>query len=169
MVAGGTDLVWDGPIHRWDTTGLEETYTVILVVWDDAGNEYHDTQVLFLHNTAITPPALISSPAAGSTLSKGEGGMVEIQGTASDDYFLNFALRWAGPTQTELTHAGITYPVAGNHTPVVGAKLGEWDISSLPVGPYFLRLAVHDRAILNDDGIHHKHHDYTWNTLNITS
>ena len=71
--AEGTNKVWDGPIHKWNTSGLEETYTVILVVWDNDGNEYHDTQILFLHNTVITPPALISSPAPGGTLSKGAG------------------------------------------------------------------------------------------------
>lgn len=168
-VAEGTNKVWDGPIHKWNTSSLEGTHTAILVVWDQDGNEYHDTQVLFLHNTAITPPAQISSPAPGSTLSKGTSGTVEIQGTASDDFFLGFNLHWVGPTQTELTSASIAYPAAGNHTPVVNGKLGDWDISSMPEGPYCVRLSVHDRAILNDDGIHYKHHDWTWNTVNITA
>jgi hypothetical protein len=166
-VAEGTNKVWDGPIHKWNTSGLEATHTAILIVWDQGGNEYHDTQVLFLHNTAITPPAQISSPAPGGTLSKGTSGTVEIQGSASDDYFQSFALLWAGPTQTELTNAGITYPAAGNHTPVVSGKLGEWDISSLPEGPCFVRLSVSDRTILNDGA--HTRSDYTWNTVTITA
>lgn len=166
-VAEGTNKVWDGPIHKWNTSGLEATHTAILVVWDHDGNEYHDTQVLFLHNTAITPPAQISSPAPGSMLSKGAGGTVEIQGTASDDYFLSFSLHWVGPTQTELTNAGIAYPAAGNHTPIVNGKLGEWNISSMPEGSYCVRLSVHDRTILNDGG--DTRSDWTWNTLSITA
>jgi hypothetical protein len=148
MVAEGTSKVWDGPICKWSTSGLEETHTVILVVWDKDGNEYHDTQILFLHNTAITPPAQISIPAPGSALSKGAGDAVEIQGTASDDYFRAYALLWVGPTQTELTNAGISYPAAGNYVPVVNGKLGEWDISNLPEGPYCVRLSVSNRSRL---------------------
>lgn len=167
MVAEGTNKVWDGPIHKWNTSGLEDTHTAILVVWDQDGNEYHDTQVLFLHNTAITPPAQISNPAPGSSLSKGADGAVEIQGTASDDYFLNYSLHWAGPTQTELTGSGFSYPAAGNNTPVVNGILGEWDISNQPEGPYVVRLTVHDRTILND-GVNTRG-DWTWNTVTITA
>jgi hypothetical protein len=169
MIAQGTNKVWDGPIGTWNTGSLEGTHTAILVVWDKDGNEYHATQVVYLHNTIITPAAQISSPAAGSTVVKASTGTVEIMGTASDDFFLNFDLLWVGPTQTELTSAGITYPSAGNHTPVVGGKLGEWNISSMPTGPYCVRLGVHDRTILNDDGIHYKHHDWTWSTVTITA
>ena len=91
---------------------------------------------------------------------------MEIQGTASDDYFPAYALHWAGPTQTELTHSGMTYPAAGNYTPVMNSDLGEWDITSYPIGPYFVRLVVHDKTILNDGG--DTRSDYTWNTLMIT-
>lgn len=167
-VSEGATKVWDGPIHKWSTSGLEGTYTVVLVVWDQDGNEYHDTQVLFLHNTAITPAAQISSPTPGSTLSKGTtGDAIEIQGTASDDYFLSFNLHWVGPTQTELTSSNITYPTAGNIVPVLSAKLGEWNINSLPEGPYCLRLAVYDRTILNDGGDIRA--DWTWNTIIIST
>lgn len=166
-IAEGTKKVWDGSIHTWNTSSLEGTHTAILVVWDQNGNEYHDTRVLFLHNTAITPPAQISSPAPGGTLSKGAGGTVQIQGTASDDYFLSYFLYWVGPTQTELANAGIAYPAAGNHTPVVNGKLGEWDISSLPKGPYCVRLSVYDRTILNDGA--HTREDSTWHTVTITT
>jgi hypothetical protein len=165
-VAEGANKVWDGPIHKWNTSNLEGTHTAILVVWDQAGNEYHDTQVLFLHNTAITPPAQITSPAPGSTVSKGTDDTPEIQGTASDDYFLSYSLHWVGPTQTELTNAGISYPAAGNYTPVVNGKLGEWSIGSLPEGPYCVRLSVHDRTILNDGA--NTRSDWTWNTVSIT-
>lgn len=167
MVAQGTSKVWDGPIHKWNTSSLEGTHTAILVVWDQNGNEYHDTQVLFLHNTAITPPAQISSPAPGGTLSKETGVTVEIQGTGSDDYFRSFSLHWVGPIQTELTSAGIAYPAAGNHMSVVNGKLGEWDISSMPEGSYCMRLSVHDRTLLNDGA--GTRSDWTWNTLTITA
>jgi hypothetical protein len=166
-VAEGTNKVWDGPIHKWNTAGLEGTYTAILIVWDMNGNEYHDTQILSMHNTAITPPAQISSPAPGGTLSKGAASTVEIQGTASDDFFRNFSLHWVGPTQTELTTSGIAYPAAGNHTAVVSGKLGDWSIGSLPAGPYCVRLSVHDRTILNDGG--DVRSDWTWNTVTITA
>ncbi len=168
LIANGTDQVWDGLIHTWDTGDLEAAHTLILVVWDEDGNEYHDTQIVFLHNTAITPPAEISAPAAGSTLSKGAGTTVEVEGTASDDYFLKYHLYWAGgPTQTELTTAGIAYPLAGNETEVLGDKLGEWDVSSLAEGPYFVRLTVVDRTIYNDGAYNRK--DWTWNTVLLTA
>lgn len=166
-IAEGTNKVWDGSIHKWNTSSLEETYTAILVVWDQDGNEYHDTQVLFLHNTVITPQADISIPAAGTALSKGAGDSTEIQGTASDDYFLSYSLHWVGPTQTELTNAGISYPASGNHTPVVNGKLGDWDISNLPEGPYCVRLSVHDKTILNDGS--NTRGDHTWNTVTISA
>ena len=134
LLAQGTNKIWDGPIHKWVTGGLEGTHTAILVVWDQDGNEFHDTRVLFLHNTTITPAAQISSPAPGSMLSKAAGSTVNVHGTASDDYFWYYELLWAGPTQTELTNANINYPVAGNHTPVINGKLGEWSASSLPRG-----------------------------------
>ncbi|MBU0993270.1 MAG: hypothetical protein KJ737_12315 [Proteobacteria bacterium] len=167
MIAQGTNKVWDGPVYKWNTSSLEGTYTAILVVWDQDGNEYHDNRTVFLHNTIITPPAQITFPAPGNTLSKSEITSVDIQGTASDDYFWAFVLHWAGPTQTELTGSGIAYPAAGNYTPVVSNVLGEWDITSKPEGPYVVRLAVHDRTILNDGG--DTRTDWTWNTLYITA
>lgn len=177
QIAEGTDTdkVWDGPIETWATGSLEGLHTVILIVWDDNGNEYHDTQIVHLHNQAITPAAQISSPAPGSTLNKADGTTISVQGTAADgtspdyDYFHSYELLWAGCSQTELTGAGVTYPAAGNNTPVVSGDLGTWDISGLENGPYVLRLAVDDRTILNDDGIVYKHHDWTWNTVNIVS
>ncbi len=164
-IAEGTSKVWDGPIYKWNTSAQEGVQTLILIVWDQSGNEYHDTQILFLHNTVITPAAQISSPAPGSVLSNAGGGTVEIQGTASDDFFRSFHLHWVGPTQTELTSAGIAYPAAGNNTPVMNGKLGDLSIGSLPEGPYCLRLSVHDRTILNDGG--DTRSDWTWNTLTI--
>jgi hypothetical protein len=168
MLAQGTNKVWDGPIHKWTTGNLEGTHTAILVVWDQDGNEYHDTQVLFFHNTAITPPAQITSPAPGNTVSKAAGSTVNIQGNASDDYFWQYALLWAGPTQTELTPANITLSSAGpSQIPVVAGKLGDWDVSKLPEGPYLLRLEVHDRAIRDDDAW--TNNDWTWNVFTITA
>ncbi len=164
-IARGDNKVWDGLIHRWHTGDLEGHYTAVLVVWDEDDNAYHDTQFLFLHNTAITPPAEISSPPAGSTLSK--GATAEIEGTAWDDYFLMYLLYWVGPTQTELTSSGIEYPPAGNDTAIVDGKLGEWSVSSLPEGPYCLRLTVVDRTIFNDGFYNRK--DWTWNTLTLTA
>lgn len=167
-----TDKIWDGPIETWNTGNLEGLHTVILVVWDENGNEYHDTQVVHLHNQAITPAAQISSPAPGSTLNKTDGTSIQVQGTAADgsspdyDYFLSYDLLWAGCSQTELTGTGITYPPAGNNTPVVSGDLGTWDISGLSNGPYVLRLGVHDRTIVNDGA--HRRNDWTWNTVDIS-
>lgn len=166
LIAEGTDKIWDGPIFKWNTTGLNETHTIILMVWDQNGDEYHDTQLIFLDNTAISPSALISSPAPGSTINKEDGSIVEISGTASDEFFYRFDLHWVGPTQTELTTSNILYPAAGNHVPVMAGKLGEWNIGSIPAGAYCLRLHVCDRTILNDG--HDVHNDWTWNTLIIS-
>jgi len=166
-IAEATNKVWDGPIHAWGTGNLEGVHTVILVVWDNNGNEYHDTQIVLLHNTVITPPAQISFPASGGTLNKSDGTSIQIQGTASDDYFLSYGLLWAGCSQTELTSTGITYAPAGNKTPVVAGNLGTWDISGLGDGPYVLRLSVHDRTILHDGA--HTRADWTWHTVNIVS
>lgn len=166
-IAEGINKVWDGPIATWGTGNLEGLHTVILIVWDDNNNEFHDTQIMSLHNEVITPPAQISSPASGATINKANETDIQIQGTASDDHFLSYSLHWAGCSQTELTNMGITYPPAGNKTPVVGGNLGTWDISGLSDGPYFLRLTVHDRTVLNDGA--HTRSDYTWHTLNIVS
>ncbi len=165
-IAEGTNKIWDGPIKPWKTGSLEGLHTVILIVWDDKGNEFHDTQIVFLHNTAINPPAKISSPISCGTLNKAEGS-IQIQGTASDDYFHSYSLLWAGCDQTELTGTGITYPSVGNKTPVVNGNLGTWDIGGLKDGPYVLRLSVHDRTIVNDGASTRS--DYTWNTVNIAS
>ena len=165
-IDSGASKVWDGPIKTWNTSGLNGTYTIILVVWDTDGNEYHDTQIVFLHNTAISPPAQITTPVSGSTISKANGTNVQIQGTASDDYFYYYYLYWAGCSQTELTNIGITYPPAGNQTPVVAGNLGTWDISGLSNGPYVLRHEVHDRTIVNDGASVIS--DWTWHTVTIT-
>jgi hypothetical protein len=163
-----TTKVWDGPIHKWNTGNLEGTKTLILVVWDNQGNAHSDTQVIFLHNEAINPPAQITSPAAGGVISKSAGTDVDIEGTANDiNHFLSFSLHWAGCAQTELTTAGIQYPVAGNTVPVVGGKLGTWDISGLPEGPYVVRLRVSDKVLVNDGVSNHV--DHTWHTLNIVA
>jgi len=167
-LAEGTNKIWDGPIYKWSTTGLDATYTAILVVWDKAGNEYHDTQVLFFHNTVITPPAQILSPAPGANVSKkATGTTLEIRGNASDDYFRQFALYWAGPTQTELTGAGYTPAVGGWTSPVLNGKLADFEIGSKPVGPYLVRLEVWDRTIANDG--HDVNIDWTWNTIDISA
>ena len=67
----------------------------------------------------------------------------------------------------ELTNAGFAYPAAGNYTPVVNGKLGEWNISSLPEGPYCVRLEVHDRTLVHDGASPIS--DWTWNTITITA
>jgi len=165
-LAEGTNKVWDGPIHKWNTVGLEGTMTAILVVWDEADNPYCDTQLVFLHNTAITPAAAISAPTPGSTVSKAAGPLA-IEGTASDDHFRSYQLHWVGPTQTELTTSKMAYTPAGRFSPVVAGPLGSLNVSTLPLGPYCLRLSVHDRTVLNDDG--DVRSDWTWNTITLTS
>lgn len=167
-IADGTNSVWDGPIDKWETADLEGLHTIILVVWDDKGNEFHDTQIVYLHNAAINPPAHISFPAPGSTANRAtDGQSIEIQGTANDDHFYSYALNWAGCDHTGLNSDWIIYPPSGNKTPVVNGHLGTWDISQLKDGPYFLRLSVHDKTIV-DDGARQTD-GYTWNTLNIVS
>lgn len=169
-IASGTNKIWDGPIDIWNTRKdelLEGLHTVILIVWDEDGNEYHDTQILYVHNTMITPPAQILAPSSCVNLSKTDGTTIEIRGTASDDYFNYYKLQWAGCSQTELVDRGITYPPAGYHTPVVNDILGYWDINGLGSGPYVLRLAVHDRTILHDGSDYIN--DWTWITVNIIS
>jgi len=166
-VAEGTNRVWDGPIASWATGSLEAVKTIILVVWDESGNSYHDTQVVYLHNQNIAPAAEIHVPSAGGVLRKSDGTSVDIEGIASDDYFRSYGLRWGGCDQTELTSTGISYPPAGNTVAVdsPGGKLGTWDIGALVEGPYFVRLGVSDRTILNDGA--HTRMDHTWHTLNI--
>ena len=165
-IADGTSLVWDGPIYTW-STDAEGPQTIILVVWDNQGNEFHDTQLVFLHNAAITPPSQIILPASGDTINKTTSPMMQIQGTASDDYFHSYGLLWAGCSQTELTGANITYPTAGNTTPVVNGLLGTLDIGTFEDGPYVIRLSVHDRTILNDGATTRS--DWTWHTITIES
>ncbi len=164
-IAEGTNRVWDGSIAKWNTQNIEGIHTVILVVWDENENTFQDTQLVFLHNTPITPPAEISTPASCGILNKADGTSIQIQGTASDDYFMAYNLHWVGCSQTELTNAGISYPPTGNHTPVINGQLGIWNISGLSKGPYMLRLSVSDKTIISDGA--HTRTDYTWHTMNI--
>jgi len=171
QIAEGMNKIWDGPIHKWETSALgkDEVHTIILIVWDQNENEYHKTQFVFIHNAPITPPVQITSPAPGSTVSKKAAkDVIKIVGIADDDFFQYYHLLWAGPTMTELTDKGINFQIAGgNHTPKDNKLLAEWDIKDLPIGPYVIRLEAHDRTIV-DDGIFFNN-DWTWNTINIAN
>lgn len=166
----GTNRIWDGPITNWDTNDLEGIYTVILVVWDTKNNEYHDTQILVIDGVPIAPPAQISSPLTGSTLSKSNNNIIDIQGTANGKHFLKYWLLWVGSTYTELSRTEdyqIDYPNDNNETAVINGVLGTWDIGNLPNGPYCLRLDVRSRTIYNNDAS--SKHDWTWQMVNIVS
>lgn len=184
FLATGTNKVWDGPIYtipekikgtnaqgQEEEKTLEGTYTIVLVAWSkipgypvDEYHAYWDTQPVVFHNKIITPPAQISAPLPGTTISKAAtANKVAVQGTASDEFFNRYGLLWVGPAVTEVQSS--QFSSYDTSTPVVNGKLADWDIASLPVGPYFLRLEVHDRAI-RDDGARVQS-DWTWNTLTI--
>lgn len=167
-IAEGINKIWDGPIFRWNTIGiLDGVHTVILVVWDQNENEYHKTQITFIHNTPITPSVQITSPAPGSAVKKkAVNDVVDIIGTVNDDFFQDYYAYWAGPTQTEITGNKLDFQVAGGtNTPKNNALVARWDIKDLPVGPYMVRLEAHDRTIVNDGA--HTNSDWTWNTIII--
>lgn len=165
-IAEGTNKIWDGPIKIWQTGNLQGLTTLILVVWDDQGNEFHDTQILFLNNKNISPQANINSPISGSKLIKATGTDIDIIGTASDDYILSYELLWAGCGQTELTSSGVT-PAVGKYISVENGKLGTWNIAQLVSGPYVIRLGVYSKTIYNDGA--NSIADWTWNTVDIMS
>lgn len=169
-LAEGTNKIWDGPIYGWNTRdAMDGVHTVILVVWDQNENEYHKTQLVFVHNTSITPPVQITSPAPGSEISKkATKNVVDIIGTADDDFFQYYYVHWAGPAQTEITADKLDFKTAGDiEKPKNNALTAKWDINDLPVGPYMVRLETHDKTIVDDgsDWIN----DWTWSLITIVT
>jgi hypothetical protein len=115
--ADGTTPVNEGPLGKWDTTGLDGLYALrLMVVRTDQRVDQSVVQVT-LDNT---PPQLaISYPLAGQTISLAQEPQVALQAQAGDpflvkvDFYIDDRLVGSGSTAPY----GVVWAArAGNHT-----------------------------------------------------
>jgi hypothetical protein len=130
---------WQEPIYHWDTTTVPDgLYDLRLrVVYKDSNyNEY------FLRNLSVankakpilafTPPAGISSPRNGETIS----GIVEFEGTVPAQDLLRWEMYWAPGQSNEWQF------LVSSEKPVNNGLLARLDLGQLPKGLYDFRLRV---------------------------
>ena len=142
-ISSSTNAVTGGTLGRWDTGPLADgTYTLRLVVEDEEqGSRYYQIPVKVSHNGQgptedAAPVVSITSPAAGSLVS----GNVPVVGTAASAKMQSYEiLVGLGVSPTSWT------TVTTSSELKVGQTLGVWDSTSVPDGPYTIRVVVDDQ------------------------
>ena len=139
MLFTNTRPAWQEPIYYWDTTKVPDgLYDLRLrVVFKDSNyDEFYLRNMSVANNSApilaFTPPAGISSPRNGETIS----GVVEFLGTVPGQDFLRWELAWSpgGREQWQL--------LVTSETVVNNSVLARLDLSQLPSGLYDFRLRI---------------------------
>ncbi|MGE3960177.1 MAG: penicillin-binding protein [Dehalococcoidia bacterium] len=143
-ISSSTNAVTGGTLGRWDTGQLSAgDYTLRLVVEDEElGSRYYQIPVRVAHDGDEgptedgAPVVSITSPAAGSLVS----GNVPVVGTAASAGMESYeVLVGLGVSPASWT------TVASSSDLKVGQTLGVWDSTSVPDGPYTIRVVVNDQ------------------------
>ena len=149
--AGASPSVWNdigtnprvvavigGTLGTWNTSALNGTYTVRLIVTDDAANSTTTTVTVNVDSTV--PTATITDPTPSQLLPSTNYAVV---GTADDTNFTQYTLEYgAGASPSVWNDIGTNPRVVA----VIGGTLGTWDTSVLSSGTYTIRLIVTDDA-----------------------
>ena len=118
---------------------LDGPHVFKVLARDRSGNVQIDTTVVAFEVDATPPSPTILPSSIGHPIS----GTVTISGKATDTRFKEYSLRYRPEAAASWDSATVTL-IATSSTPVVEGPLAEWDASSVPDGPYELRLDVTD-------------------------
>ena len=140
--------VINDPLASWNTVVgpsavVDGDYDVRLEGVTDCGDIATEVHTITVDNTS--PDAEITSPTPCEYVT----GLVEVFGTADDANLDHWRLQYTG----DGVSGWVT--ISSDVTPVVGALLGTWDTTGLPLCAYTLRLRVWDTANVSCSGDPH--------------
>ncbi|MFC1714214.1 two-component regulator propeller domain-containing protein [Candidatus Poribacteria bacterium] len=129
----------NGVLLNWDTSSYPDgKYSIKLTVEDEVGGTNQDTVPVTVDNTI--PIAGITSPVANQYVN----GNVEITGTAQDDNFESYIVKYAQGVNPQDTDWQV---IAGSAVdPVTDGILRNWNTNEVGDDLYSLRLTVQDRS-----------------------
>lgn len=136
-IGSGANPVVNASLASWNTTALPEGHYLIRLTVNGVGG---DTNVGLsaVHVDRQAPVASYSTISPGAVL----GGLVSVQGTASDRCFTGYVLQFS---LAGMNSFGPVDPGSPNYVnQVTNSQLGAWDTTTIANGAYDLRVRTAD-------------------------